>query len=249
MKNKKLIIILTILIVCLILAVPFLHKAYSGGGNEDTTKTIAIKGFQYGKGFDYLQDAECILKNVKISSFNSSENINGKSVPVQRAQIECNVTIKPAHGKEISFYFKGNGPSYETVSKRLPFHPTIQKPLPDLKSLFMGFCYDNNKHPIPGYTFYLTSDLSSAAFISGAGSRTYFYTQLALKKWVIVCPMVSDNPNIKAFFFENGVNPNSFREAALKGSIFDELKNKSNGKEPSLKDIYNFVTKEINNSP
>ncbi len=245
MKNKKTIIITIVVLALIILIIPLVRKAYSGGGNVNTTKEIKINGFQYGKGFAYVQDAECILKDVKISSYNASNNINGKNVSIQEAQIECNVIIKPANGQEISFFFKGNGPSYEVVSKKLPFHPTLEKPIPDLKSIFMGFCYDRNKKPIPGYSFYLSPDLSSASFVMGAGSRSFFYSQIADKHWIIVCPMVNNNPNVKAFFFSNDVKADSFKESAIKGSLFDELKKMNGGKMPSMEDIYNFVIKEI----
>jgi len=143
MKNKKMVIIVIVVLALVISIIPFLRKAYSGGGNVSTTNEIKIDGFQYGKGFNYIKKAECILKNVKISSYNESDNINGKNMFIQRARITCNVIIKVPGSKDLSFFFKGNGPSYKMVSDRLPFHPTVKKPLPDLKSLFMGFCYNN----------------------------------------------------------------------------------------------------------
>ena len=245
MKNKKTIIIIIAVMALILSIIPILRKSYSGGGNVNTTKEIKINGFQYGKDFTHLQNAECILKDVKISSYNASNSINGKNVLTQEARIECNVIIKPTHGREISFFFKGNGPSYEIVSKRLLFHPTPKKPIPDLKSIFMGFCYDSNKKPISGYTFYLSPDLSSASFVMGAGNRSFFYSQIADKHWIIVCPMVENNPNIKAFFFKNDIKADSFKESATKGSLFDEVKKVNGNKMPSMEDIYNFVIKEI----
>jgi len=59
--------------------------------------------------------------------------------------------------------------------------------------------------------------------------------------------MVENNPNVKAFFFNNNIKPNSFKQAALKGSIVDELKKLSGKVNPSMKDIYDFVISKLGN--